>query len=380
MEKVFRLVPLTLATLALAAAGCGSSDDGSSTGDGSTSAAATAAATTTAPAESAAGSDLAQISQRPTEIPQDKPLEGEFPTGKTIDYLQCGVPACAKLGTYLKQATDAVGWKLNIVNLGVTPEDVKAAFDKAVRDKPDAVVTTGGFDRSIYRAELEQLKAAGIPLVAHSEATPAAPDEGLIAVASGPNRHHDIGTAWADWIVEHTGDQAKVLFIDSGFPVQGLQLKALKERLAETCPSCTLDSYQAPIESIGKDLPGKIAQQLQSKPDTTDLVVGFGDMAIGLPAAMAGAGIQQLPILTQEPADTNLDDMRKGDLTVMHNGSGPESMWGIVDVLARQFNGEPFDAEPALPRWLITKDTLPEGKDWPTVEGYEAQYKQLWGL
>jgi ribose transport system substrate-binding protein len=381
MNKPYRLIALLIAALALVVAGCGSSDDDSTSTSGG--GPATAAQTTDAAAgdgDSEAAAEVAELEQRPTDMSGLTPFEGEFPKDKTIDYLQCGVPACVKLGTYLKDATDAVGWKLNIVNIGGTPEEVKAGFDKAVRDKPDGVITTGGFDRAIYGQELEKLKAAGIPVLGHSEAAAAAPDEGMIAVTSGPERHAAIGKAWADWIVANSGDQAKVLFIDSGFPVQGLEKAALEARLGELCPDCTLDSYQAPIESIGKDLPGKIAQQLQKNPDTTDLVVGFGDMVTGLPAAMKGAGIGKLNILTQEPADANLTDMANGDLTVMHYGSGPESMWGLVDVLGRSFTDQAYPAEPELPRWLITKDTLPEGKDWPAVEDYQTEFKEAWGI
>jgi ribose transport system substrate-binding protein len=372
MGKQVRLVPIAAVALALFAAGCGSDDDSTdaSNGSGGNSSADVAQIEET----------VEQLKQRPTELPEQTPIAGEVPKGKVIDYMQCGVPSCAKLGEYLKEAADVVGWKVNIVNLGLTPEDVKAAFDKAVRDQPDAVVTTGGFDRAIYGKELAQLKKDGIPLIAHSEGLPAAPEEGVTAVESGPNRHEEIGTAWADWAIADSGGEAKVLFIDSGFPVQGLQKKALEARLAEACDGCEFSAYQAPLASINKDLAGKIAQQLQKAPDTTHLVVGFGDMATGLPAALAGAGITDVKIATQEQADANIEDMRNGKIDLFHVGSGPESMWNITDTLIRYFNEEEFPAETKLPRWLVTQETVPEGVSWPSVDDYQAQYKERWGL
>ncbi len=366
--------------LALAAAGCGSDDD-----DGATTASGNdgdAAATTTAASSEigAIAEEVEQLKQRPTELPDTSPIAGDVPAGKVIDYMQCGVPSCAKLGEYLKEAAEAVGWKVNIVNLGLTPEEVKAGFDKAVRDDPDAVITTGGFDRAIYSQELAKLNAAEIPVIAHSEGVPAAPEEGVIAVESGPDRHAQIGVAWADWAIADSDGQAKVLFIDSGFPVQGLEKQALEGRLKEACSACTFASYQAPLSSINKDLAGRIAQQIQKAPDTTHLIIGFGDMATGVPAALAGAGISGVKIATQEQADANIEDMRQGKVDLFHVGSGPESMWNTVDTLIRHFNGEEFPAEPKLPRWLVTQETLPEGVSWPSVEDYQAQYKQRWGL
>jgi len=374
MPKQFRLAALMAVAIALAFAGCGSDDDSSSSTAGGS-------------ADSGGSAEFAEVTEevealkeRPTELPDMTPIEGEVPEGKVIDYMQCGVPSCAKLGEYLEEAAEVVGWKVNIVNLGLTPEEVKAAFDKAVRDAPDAVVTTGGFDRAIYGAELEQLNADGIPVVAHSEGLPAAPEDGVAAVESGPERHAEIGKAWADWAISDSDGQAKVLFIDSGFPVQGLQKTALESRLGEACPDCTFSSYQAPLESINKDLAGKIAQQVQKAPDTTHVIVGFGDMATGLPAAFAGAGITDVKIATQEQADANIEDMRAGEIDLFHVGSGPESMWNITDTLIRYFNDEEYPAETKLPRWLVTQETVPEGVDWPSVEDYQQQYKERWGL
>lgn len=361
--------------LALAVAGCGSDKDSSG---GSGDAATEAKASSSQFAEITATVD--ELKQRPTELPDMTPIAGKVPQGKVIDYMQCGVPSCAKLGGYLKEAAEVVGWKVNIVNLGLTPEEVKAGFDKAVRDKPDAVITTGGFDRAIYGAELAKLKAADTPVIAHSEGLPAAPDEGIVAVESGPKRHEEIGTAWADWAISDSDGKAKVLFIDSGFPVQGLEKKALEARLTEACSDCGFSSYQAPLASINKDLAGKIAQQLQKAPDTTHLIVGFGDMATGLPAALAGAGVSGVKIATQEQADSNIEDMRQGKVDLFHVGSGPESMWNIVDTLARHFEGEQYPAEAKLPRWLVTKETLPAGVSWPSVADYQAQYKKRWGM
>lgn len=361
-------------TLALAAAGCGS-DDSSSDGAGS------AADTTTAASSQVADVTkvVEQLKQRPTELPDRTPVAGAPASGKVIDYMQCGVPACTKLGAYLKEAAAVVGWKVNVVNLGLTPEEVKAGFDKAVRDRPDAVVTTGGFDRAIYGAELAKLRSASIPVIAHSEAKPAAPDEGIIAVESGPERHEQIGTAWADWVISDSDGKAKVLFIDSGFPVQGIEKKALEARLSEACSDCSFSSYQAPLSSVNKDLAGRIAQQLQKAPDTTHLIVGFGDMATGLPAALAGAGISGVKIATQEQADANIEDMRQGKIDLFHVGAGPESMWNIVDTLIRHFNDEEYPGEAKLPRWLVTQETLPAGVSWPSVEDYKAQYEERWG-
>jgi ribose transport system substrate-binding protein len=384
MPLLSRLVPVALAATAIVAVGCGSSD-----GD-STSTSAPAASTgsaTTGSATTDSGGQFAEIkaqveklTERPTQIPQTTPLDQPPPKGKTISYLQCGAPICVTLGEYLTDAAKAVGWKVNVIDEGGTPESVKAAWDEAIRQKPDAIVPTGGFPHEIFGDELKQAKQANIPVVGHSEAVPADPAEGFISMVSGPERQKQIGTDEANWIIANTDGKANTFFVDSGYPINGLQLKALKAQMAAECPdTCKVDSYQAPVTSIGKDLAGKVASQLQAHRDTDYLVPAFGDMAIGIPAALAASSLEQPPMLTQEPSAPNMPDIRKGDLVSL-NGSGPESMWGIVDTLARYFNKQDYPTEIPLPSWFITKDNAPAEDTFPTVVDYQEQFKKLWGV
>ena len=118
-----------LAAAMLLAAGCGdSSDDGTSASGGDGGAVFPAAAEASAKWE-----------ERPTSIGIEKPVGKPIPKGKEIVFIQCGVPACETERQLLKQATDLLGWKLNSIPAGTTPEEIKAAYQKAIDDKPDAV-------------------------------------------------------------------------------------------------------------------------------------------------------------------------------------------------------------------------------------------------
>src|SRR6185312_8456175 len=45
----------------------------------------------------AAQKKLNSLKVRPTKIPVTTPIQGKIPTGKTIDWIVCGVPQCAVL-------------------------------------------------------------------------------------------------------------------------------------------------------------------------------------------------------------------------------------------------------------------------------------------
>src|ERR1700760_4311582 len=46
----------------------------------------------------------AQFTTRPTSVGVTAPITGSVPAGKTIDLVQCGVPACQEAGDYLQSA------------------------------------------------------------------------------------------------------------------------------------------------------------------------------------------------------------------------------------------------------------------------------------
>jgi ribose transport system substrate-binding protein len=384
--KRSRAAACAVAVLAMGvAAGCGSSDDSDTTS--STAASTTAATTTTAGNAQAAEAKQAMqdITPRPTSIGIDEPIEGGVQPGKTIDYLACGVPACAELGESLKKAAKEVGWKIKVVNQGLSPEEVKAAWEQVVRDKPDAVVTTGGFPLEVYAKELAQFKKEGGVMVSVADVQPAEPDKGYIAAISGAERSKLAGVQMAKWVIAETDGKANVQMINvSGFPSIVMQYEGFKSTLEEMCPDCSMKTYDAPLDSFGKELPGDIAQQLQSNPNANALVLGSGDMAVGLPAALKGAGIDPPAAITQGQTPAIAQVMKEGGISAIWGQELAEIMWRSVDVLARHFAGqsvEPdIEADTAV-QWLLTNENIPSTTEpFPLVEDYQDQYRQLWGL
>ncbi len=364
--------------LAVSAAACGSSDDGGAT------TAAAGGATTAAPDARLAKikAEVAALERRPTSIGLTEPVKGGIPKAKTIDYLQCGVPDCVDLGEHLKEATDAVGWKLNIVDIGLTPETVKAGWEKALRDRPDGVIATGGFPSDIFDAELQQFLDAGTPVITITDGNP---PPGTFPI-SGPDRFELIGRNVANWVIAKTDGKAKVLFANvPAFSVQKIMEQSFKRHYEENCPGCEMEIYDAPATAIGKDLAGNIAQRVQANPGLNYLVLGFNDMATGVPDAVRGAGVADLPAVTQGQGKAQSAYVKAGDmLQAMYALPAPEMMWRCVDLFIRKFNGESTEQDTDgtnFPKWFITKDTVPSTThNYPVVEDYQAQYKALWGL
>lgn len=366
----------TVVALALVLTACGGSSSGGSSSPSASS--------------SSSGGQFADIQasiqqnlQRPTSIGITDKVQGSIPKNKNIDWIQCSVPACVALTPPLKAAVQAVGWHLKVVDGGVTPESIKAAWDQAVQDKPDAVIASG-FPRVLFNPEVAQLKKMGIPVLDMTTAD--SPGNGLTAVFDYGPDYLASGKRLADYALSKDGTKVNAVSVtSSAFANLGFVAQGFKQELQAKCPSCKVASIDVPVTSIGKDLPTRVTSYFSAHPDVNWAYIGYDDMVLGLPAAMASAGLSgkvKLVTIDNEPATQAY--MKNGqDLVASDGFPGPEIMWRCVDFLIRYYNKESTSPSTAhnLPVWLLTGDNVPSTTSgFPLVADYQSQYKALWGL
>lgn len=367
----------------LTVAGCGSSDSSKSADAGSGSSKTTAGSSGSG--VGAMQSEVDALKKRPTKIGITEPIGKPIPKGKSIVYLACGVPACQIFDSSMKQAAQALGWNFKTINYGLTPESVKAGWQQVVREKPDGIIETGGFPTSIYKQELAQVRATKTPVVSISQPEKSAP--GLINT-DGEDRYTLLGKLLADYIIADTKSKAKVLYVNSSsFPVLNIGLKSFQGEMSAKCPSCTTKVYDAPATSIGKDLAQRATQQAQKNRDINYIVAGYNDMALGLPEALKGAGIDvpgKVKVITQGNSPAASQAIKRGDIAAEFTLPNGEISWQAFDILARSFVGKPVDPATGInsyTKWFVTKDTLPSTtQDFPNVADYQQQFKALWGV
>lgn len=366
----------TVVALALVLTACGGSSSGGSSSPSASS--------------SSSGGQFADIQasiqqnlQRPTSIGITDKVQGSIPKNKNIDWIQCSVPACVALTPPLKAAVQAVGWHLKVVDGGVTPESIKAAWDQAVQDKPDAVIASG-FPRVLFNPEVAQLKKMGIPVLDMTTAD--SPGNGLTAVFDYGPDYLASGKRLADYALSKDGTKVNAVSVtSSAFANLGFVAQGFKQELQAKCASCKVASIDVPVTSIGKDLPTRVTSYFSAHPDVNWAYIGYDDMVLGLPAAMASAGLSgkvKLVTIDNEPATQAY--MKNGqDLVASDGFPGPEIMWRCVDFLIRYYNKESTSPSTAhnLPVWLLTGDNVPSTTSgFPLVADYQSQYKALWGL
>lgn len=352
----------------LFAAGCGSSSNSSTT----------SAASTTSSGISAAVSAVNQLSQRPTQIPSTTPITKAIPKGKTIAWIQCGISDCTVLTPALKAAAQELGWTIKVIPAGLTPVTVKNAWDVAVREHPDAVFASG-FPASIFSSELATLHSEHIPVVDYAVTDP--PKNGIISVIQGPAFSKSIGKAMADWVLSKEGKKADTLFVTSStFADLPYVTSGFNSEYSGFCSSCKVSTLNEPATSFGTSLPTTIVGYLRAHPSVNYLVLDEGSMAIGMPQALSSAGLTSTPVITQTPNPTTSQYLKQGaQLKMIVMPQMVDTMWQMVDTVARYWSGTPYESEVGSPLWLVTPSTVSQlTYPYNLVPNYQQKYKALW--
>ncbi|WP_166867837.1 substrate-binding domain-containing protein [Salinibacterium sp. ZJ70] len=326
---------------------------------------------------------IAPYLERPSSIGIEAPFVGEIPTDKEIYWLQCSSPACAVVGGAIEEAVTSVGWTLKVVDAGLSPESVKAAWNQAVLGDPDAVIASG-FTRAIYEPELQALAERGVPVL--NMTTAEAPENGILSAQRWGPDFNDVGERLANYLLSLNGEQTNaVAFTISAFPNIALVGEAFGETIAAQCSSCSLDVVDLPVDALGGDLPNRVVTYLQANPDVNSVYVGYSDMMVGLPTALQAAGISKsVRFVTLDTSPTTSVYLENGDYLAAVDASPTYEMsFRHVDFLLRHFTGA--DTTPSNernnPAWVITQDSLPTSADhFPLVVDYAEQYRTLWGL
>jgi len=368
------IVTALLAVSALALGACGGSSS-SSSGSSST------GSTGTSAGVSAADKVAAQWAQRPTRIPVTQPIGKPIPSGKRIDFINCGVTSCTILYKNLVAAAKSVGWTVRQINTAGTPESVQAAWKQAVNDRPDAVIASG-FPRAVFAQQLKQLQALKIPVLESS--TDDVEGNGIDLILNGPKDLRPSGQILASWIAKDSGGKANTLYVDlPSFGILKPVRQFFQQYYAQWCKGCKSQTVDIPVTAIGKDVPDRVVSYLRAHPDINYVAYSLGVLNVGVPAALRQAGLANKvkTIVTVGDAE-NYQYIASGQSQAAMAFSNVETPWVWVDALARTFTGQSIavDRKAQLPFMLITKNNLiSTSSEFPIVASYQQQWKTLWG-
>ena len=360
---------VSVVALLLVASACGTKSDAVSSSSSANTAGLAAAKAT-----------VAKAAVRPTSITVTTPIGKPIPTGKKITFVSCGVEACAIQGPILAQAAATLGWTVDQVATDGSPEKVQGAIEAAIRNHSDAVILDAA-DKDAYAKQIADAQKAGVQFVTCCSL--ASEGDGILYNTATDKQNGPIGDDLAAEIVSQSKGNANALYVNiSAFQILAQVGKTFEEGMKKYCSSCTVDSIDIPLTSLGKDAPDRIISYLRSHPKVNYIALSVSDaLGAGLPAALKAAGLSdKVTIVGQGGGSQNFADMKAGAIDALVPFDTYSVDYLMIDALARHWAGVPL-VDAGQPYWLVKKDTMPAdtSKAFPLVADYEAQFKKLWG-
>jgi ABC-type sugar transport system substrate-binding protein len=337
-----------------------------------------------------AKADKAVAASVAVKAPWDGPKVGpKAAKGKTIIYvaqtMQNGGVAGAAAG--VKEAAEAIGWKVRVIDGQGTPAGISSAMSQAVTLKADGIVI-GGFDPATTKAEIAAAKAAKIPVIGWHAAATSGPQPSLGLFSNVTTTRADVSKISADWVISDSkGTGGVVIFTDSSIPFAEGKSQEIKAEV-ETCDSLKILEY-ANIP-IGDSISTLVAAK------TTALVAKYGDqwthsisingglyitpMAAALRAAgKSGTGFPH----NVGAGDGSADEYARISAGDFQSVTVPEPLtmqgWQIVDEFNRALNKRPASGYVPVVH-LVTKANAGTSTVWDPQNGYRDAYKKIWGV
>jgi ribose transport system substrate-binding protein len=321
---------------------------------------------------------VVQAEARPTSVTVTTPVGKTVPSGKKLVFISCGVAVCEQQGKIVAQGASLLGWTSSTIATDGSPTQVQGAYDTAIRQGADAIVTTAAI-RAELGAQIPQLLAKHIPVSDASSSDPIKPP--FIYNTSTAPQNAGIGKYLAAEIVADSNGKANTVYVNlPAYTILAPLGASLQSYIKQWCSSCGFDTLNVALNQLA-NAPSIIVSYLRSHPSVNYVALSVADaLDTGLPAAMSAAGLTNVKIVGQGGGPTDFQYVASGQELALVPFDYFNVDYQMLDALVRHFAGVPVELTPP-PLWLLTKSTLPGNNAalFPDIVDYKTQFMKLWG-
>ncbi len=376
---------VTGALIALAATACGSSSGSSSSKASGPTPGTTLAQSQPVPA---ANSDIEKFVTAAEEEPTFRVKQG-LPAapapGKTIVYLQNDVAQSQTIGSGVRDAAQAVGWKYDVINYkAADTSTLLTAMQDALSKKPYAVIFSGA-PETIWASMKPAYAAANVSLVP-MYVGPAKIDGTVVGNVAGDPDNNYAGKVLADWFITNSGGSGKAAIqAVAGFPVIAVWQEAFQKEVAAQCSKCEVKVVQTTVDALTQGTAvGALVSALQSDQSIKYAFAYNTNFVPGITNELNNAGLPGVKVGGWSATSEGVADILKGKdygwmvLNTVYSG------WLAVDMVLNHLAGVTLTPdEQILPQQLITTknataDKVKTANTFSLPVDYPAQFKKLW--
>ena len=339
----------------------------------------------------AAGLAAAQVVVDANKVAPEKigptiPLDS-VPEAKTVAWLQCSLPSCAAIGVGFKNATEALGWKLEVITYEADPV---AAFQQAIDHGVDYVSTTGT-SQAVIQDQIDAAKAAGIGYFSCFDTSEPKGEENNIWTQCGDaTAVFASGDRLANQVIVDSGGTANVLMVNiPDFAVLVSEREGAEAAYKANCPGCKFTELALTLDQLlAGEVAGAVVSAVQADPSIDYIHVAFDGLSTGLTSVLADAGLLEgRKVVGVDFSGAVLQEIVDGTMAFWTANPKEYSAWLMVDAMARHSIGQANTEERAnalLPSFTVSSpaqaEPLVAGDGWPGPATMAEQFKTLWGV
>jgi ribose transport system substrate-binding protein len=286
-------------------------------------------------------------------------------------------------GNGVRQAAQALGWKVLTFNGQGTVSGQLAAMQQALAANPTAIITPA--DANALQKPIKEAVARGIPVIGiHATAFPGPhPELGLYQnIASSPA---EIGQSQAAYVIAMSNGKARVIhMVDNSFAIARFKARAATEPIKH-CQGCQLlEITNVPIGDLATRVTPTVSGLLARYGKGWWMTTCCDDYYPYVASALHAAGVspEDAHLVGADAPPATYDLIRKGNYEVA-SVPEPSTLFGYeaIDAVVRAMAGEP-PAKFIQPTYIITKDNVDAegGKNHEFVpsNNFACHYLNIW--
>ncbi|MFB9821932.1 sugar ABC transporter substrate-binding protein [Arthrobacter ramosus] len=285
----------------------------------------------------------------------------------------------------IRQAATALGWKTSELDGLGTTTGYEAAFDTALSQHPDAIITVALPSQQV-QGKLAQAKSQGIITIGGADVPP---DKGAGSIPYDAYvefpQSAQLALVAFEEIARTNGHADSIVLTDPAYPNTDNGTKLYSSIMAG-CKGCTTHkgSYLVTDTGDAGKVTAVINGALANAPKATTLVIPF---SLGLPAvvqAVKDSG-RKIAIVTKDGDSQGLSLTYDKSVWAVGGSSTTWLGWASIDQVIRGMAGKPYlvGAETGLGTALVTQENAPKDASIDSVPGlpnYQAEYKKIWNV
>lgn len=313
--------------------------------------------------------------------PDDSP---PVQAGKSVVLVTCSLASegCAQPAYGAKEAAEAIGWQVQIIDGKDTADSQNAAVQQALALRPDGIITFA-INPSSIQGSLDQARSQQVKVIASS----AAPSD-LVDFSDNPSAQtwRERGSLLADYAIWKTQGEVKALVLhDTGFDILEGQHQAFVDRIAECAGCAILEDQNFTFADLATSVPRLAQQMAQQHPDFNTFYIDYDYAVPSVLQGLRAVGLDGKIVLGSDGTSAAIQLIRNGGGQTATTAYALDWIgWSQIDAMNRLFAGQsPTPAADVLGVKLIDQQVaVDQNIDglWSGDVDFRSEYRTMWGL